>query len=300
MPNTDFEDARSALEQMFLGDVREEEVLDDVEENAAEARSEAESAAQATTEDAANVAEAAAQAAAQKDEAMRQMAEELAAEREKSARLEGTIAEISKQNERHVIEDALEPPTIDFSSLAFADEETQKAAMAKYSSELTEFNKKQLLKDIEPALNFAKQGIYEREKAELIESLSSIPEFEGIKEMVPQIERIIANNKWLSSDDMDLDEKFVNAYAIAKGVNGINSKAEQAKTPSVEELLALYNDNPEFQEAIEKQRADKLKPNQQVPPFSASSGAVNAALHIPEEPKDFEDASERTKRMFGA
>jgi hypothetical protein len=63
--------------------------------------------------------------------------------------------------------------------------------------------------------------------------------------------------------------------------------------------MALYNGNPEFQEMVEKQRIAQVSNSQQVPPFSASRGAVNAALYIPEEPKRWAVASERTKKMFG-
>ena len=63
--------------------------------------------------------------------------------------------------------------------------------------------------------------------------------------------------------------------------------------------MELYDKNPTFQELVEKKRLDTIKQSQQVPPFSASSGAVNAALNIKEKPKTFEEASERTRRMFG-
>ena len=63
--------------------------------------------------------------------------------------------------------------------------------------------------------------------------------------------------------------------------------------------MELYDKNPTFQELVEKKRLDAIKQSQQVPPFSASSGAVNAALNIKEKPKTFEEASERTRKMFG-
>ena len=89
------------------------------------------------------------------------------------------------------------------------------------------------------------------------------------------------------------------AYAIAVGVNSMNTPPVEPKEPTPEELMALYESNPEFQEMIEKKRLAALKQSQQVPPFSASSGAVNAALNIKDKPKTFEEASERTRRMFG-
>ena len=129
----------------------------------------------------------------------------------------------------------------------------------------------------------------------------AVVELAGIKDMLPQLDRIIANNKWLSSDDMPMDEKYINAFAMARGINSINNPPappEPAKEPTSEELLALYNNNPAFQELVEKQRLETLKQSQQVPPFSASSGAVNAALDIKEKPQTLEEASKRTREMF--
>ena len=50
----------------------------------------------------------------------------------------------------------------------------------------------------------------------------------------------------------------------------------------------------------EKKRLEKIQGSQQVPPFSSSSGAVNAALAIQEKPKTFEEASQLVRKMFGA
>jgi division protein CdvB (Snf7/Vps24/ESCRT-III family) len=117
--------------------------------------------------------------------------------------------------------------------------------------------------------------------------------------MLPQLDRIIESNKWLKSDDMSIEEKYINAYAIARGVNAINTPPEEPKELTEDELMELYDKNPTFQELIEKKRLEAIKQSQQVPTFSASSGAVNAALNIPEKPKTLEEASKRTMQMFG-
>ena len=65
------------------------------------------------------------------------------------------------------------------------------------------------------------------------------------------------------------------------------------------EYMELYNKYPEFPEMVERQRVEQLKDSQQVPPMSSSSGAMNAALNIKEKPKTFDEASERTRKMFG-
>lgn len=252
-------------------------------------------------EQAAQTAEVAAQAAADKDAELQEIRQQLEAERQRNAQLQGTIDEMSRQNTEEIIEDALTPPTLDINGLAFADEETQRAAMAKYAEDMSAFNRKQIMKEMSPALEFAKKGMRDAEKTEVVEALSQIPELKGIKEMLPQLDRIIAGNKWLSSDDMPMDEKYINAFAMARGINSINNPPappEPAKEPTPEELLALYNNNPAFQELVEKQRLDTIKQSQQVPPFSASSGAVNAALDIKEKPQTLEEASKRTIEMF--
>lgn len=252
-------------------------------------------------EQAAQTAEVAAQVAAEKDGQLQQAMAEIESLRQQNQQLQGTIDEMSRQNTEEIIEDALTPPTLDINGLAFADEETQRAAMAKYAEDMSAFNRKQIMKEMSPALEFAKKGMRDAEKTEVVEALSQIPELKGIKEMLPQLDRIIAGNKWLSSDDMPMDEKYINAFAMARGINSINNPPappEPAKEPTPEELLALYNNNPAFQELVEKQRLETLKQSQQVPPFSASSGAVNAALDIKEKPQTLEEASRRTAEMF--
>ena len=62
--------------------------------------------------------------------------------------------------------------------------------------------------------------------------------------------------------------------------------------------MEYYKNNPEFQQLVEKDRLNSIKQSQQVPAMSASNGAVNAALNIPEKPKTWEEASQRTRSMF--
>jgi hypothetical protein len=154
--------------------------------------------------------------------------------------------------------------------------------------------------DLAPTLEYAKKGMRDAERTETISSLSQVPELAGIGDMIPQLDKIIASNKWLNSDDMSMQEKYINAYAIARGVNAINTPPEEPKELTSEELMELYEKNPAFQELVEKKRIEAIKNSQQVPPFSASSGAVNAALNIKGKPKTFDEAFARTSTMFGA
>jgi hypothetical protein len=243
---------------------------------------------QVQLDEAATVAETAAQTAADNAALLQETQQRLEASEQRNAQLTGIIDELSKKNEQQIIEEVMEPPVLDVSGLAFADEETVSAAQSKYAADMAEYMEKRLMKELSPALEYAKQGMHEKEKNEAIANLSGIPALKGIGDMVPQLDRLIANNKWLQSEDMPMEDRYINAYAIARGVDSINAPAPQPpKAPTVDELMAMYNSNPEFQEMIEQQRIEKIKHNQQVPPLSASSG--NAALNIKETPKSFDE-----------
>lgn len=247
-------------------------------------------------------AEVAAQTAVEKDGQLREALAEIEALRKSNAELQGTVDELSKKNTDHILEEALTPPTLDINGLAFADEGAQRAAMAKYAEDLSAYNRQQIMREMSPALEYAKKGMREEETEEVVSALEQIPELSDIRTMRPTLDRIIAKNKWLDSDGMPLDEKYIAAYAMARGIDSINnppSPPEPPKEPTPEELLAFYNGNPSFRELVEKQRLDTIKQSQQVPPFSASSGAVNAALDIKEKPQTLEEASRRTREMFG-
>ena len=269
----------------------EEEPVDTVEDQISQD--------QTVIEDAVNTAETAAQAAQERDMQLQQVMQELEALRTQNQQMSGMIEELSRQNEENLIEEALERPTLDVNGLAFATEEEAMQMQEDYANRMTEFVRSGIMKELAPLLEQAKEGQYQKDKANVLSVLAEIPELQGISDMIPQLDNIIASNRWLQSDDMDMDEKYINAYAIARGVNAMNTPPEEPKELTNEELLELYNNNPEFQELIDKQRLEAVKQSQQVPPFSASSGAVNAALNIQEKPKTFEEASERTRKMFG-
>ena len=296
MPDN-FDEASAATKELFETD-------SDGEKNVgSKASEEAEEAAQkedgAPGEEAAEVAVAAAETAAEKDGQLKQAMEENEALRQRIGELMKTLGELSARNAEKTVEEALMPPTLDLAELSGADGETQRAAMEKYAEDMSAYNRQELLKELAPALEYAKRGMAEAEKADTIELLSNVPELSGIREILPDLDRIIANNKWLRSEDMPLDERYINAFAIAKGIDSINSPEKEKRELSAEELMEFYEKNPEFQELIERKRLEAVKNGQQVPPLSASSGAAGAALDIKEKPQTIEEAAERTRKLFG-
>ena len=307
-----FDDANRATEELFTqegqpeaveetpaGAVEEAQPSEVPAETAPPAPENATTPEQAMLDEATQTAEVAAQAAADRDRQLQQALQEIEAIKRQNEMLQGTVQELSQQNEQHIVEEALEPPVLDISALAFADEETIRAEQAKYAQDMAAYNRQNFMKEFAPVIEQANKAKYAEEKNETISMLSQVPELKGIESMLPQLDRIIANNKALSSSDVPLDEKYITAYAIAMGVNSMNTPPVEQKDPTAEELMGFYTSNPEFQEMVEKHRLAQVKDSQQVPPFSASSGAVNAALDIKEEPKGWDDASERTRKMFG-
>lgn len=311
MPNI-FDEANRASEELFAEETApeepiQEEVPQDIpaEEVPAEETVPEETVPQeltpeqATLEDATNTAEMAAQVAAEKDAELTALRQQMEAMQQQNQDMYATIEELSRRNQEQIVKEALEPPVLDISSLAFADEDTIKQAQLQYAQAMAEYNRQAFMKEFAPVIEQANKQKYAEEKNEVISALSQIPELKGIGDMIPQLDRIIASNKALSSDNVPMDEKYITAFAIASGVNSINTPPVEPKEPTVEELMALYNNNPEFQEMVERQRIDQVKNSQQVPPMSASSGAVNAALDIKKEPKGWGEANKRTRSMFG-
>ena len=304
-----FDEANRATEEMFANaenaeqlpqeeEIPTEEPVEQPTEPAQEVQ-EQPTQEEALLDNAVTAAEAAAQAAQQRDMQLQQALQEIEALKAQNQEMQGAISEMSKQNEDALIEEAMQMPTLDINGLAFATEDEVKQAQRDYAQKMAEFVKGDVMREVSPFVEQAKEGMYQKEKADTIAVLEKIPELAGIGDMIPQLDKIIANNQWLQSENMPIEEKFINAYAIARGVNAINTPPEEPKELTSEELMELYDKNPTFQELVEKKRIEAIKNSQQVPPFSASSGAVNAALNIQEKPKTFDEASERTRKMFG-
>lgn len=293
-----FDEARNATEQMFDTPAEETPVEQPIEEVPAEQPAET-PAPEDKLAEVTNVAQQVTEMAEQQNAELSKAMSENEQLRQQNEQLQRTISEMSQTREEEVIEEAMAMPTIDFNELAFADEDTQRMAQQEYANKMAEFVRKGVMDEMSPFIEQAKAGQREKEKSEAVATLSQMPELAGLNEMMPQIEHIISNNKWLQNDDIPIEEKIISAYAIARGVNAMNTPAEEKKPPTDDELMELYDKNPTFQELIEKKRIESLKNSQQVPPLSASSGAVNVALNIPEKPKSWDDASERTRKMFG-
>lgn len=186
--------------------------------------------------------------------------------------------------------------TLDLSNLAFDDAETIAQKQNIYAQQMADYVRQGVMSELAPYLAEAKQGMEHKQQESLLESLEQMPEFKEIRGSLPQINRIMEQNSNLFASDAPYEDKIIAAYAIARGANAINTPPKAA--PTTDELMAMYNASPEFQQMVEKQRIDALKDSQQVPVMSASSGLTNAALNIKEKPQTMDEASERARAMF--
>lgn len=319
-----FEDARMATEAMMEepqeiqpAEENDQTVVDEAEETnetnetneenqSAEEPSEMQydsdvqaEASQEQTEQAIQTAETAAQAAIHQNQETQILLQQMQELSQQNAKMQELISQMNEQQKEAVVEEAMEEPVLDIASLAFDDEETIRQKQSKYAADMARYMESRVLEKVQPYIDQAEEARMEKEKAQVLDALSQVPELSGIREMAPHLERIIKSNKALSGKDIPIDEKYITAYAIAKGADAINAPASEApKEPTAQELFQMYQNNPELQELIEKDRLSKVKPSQQVPVFSASSGAVNAALNIKETPKTFDEAYRRTVEDF--
>jgi hypothetical protein len=283
---TNFDEARQASEAEFEQPVTEETQ----QETPAEETPPAEQSA--PVEQTLQLAEAAAQVAQQKDSQLQEILQQNQALQQQLAQMQQLIQQQSQQTQEQIVEEIMEPPVLDINSLMYDDEETAKSKVADFSKNMFEYAKSGVLKEISPYIEQVKQAQQANERAEVVNTLSQVPELAGFKEMLPQIENIIKNNPILQNAKPE--DAYINAYMIAKGVSAVNTPQTE---PTPEQILEMIQKNPEAQKLYEQSRLEKVEGSQQVPQFTASSGA-NAALNIAKKPTTLEEARERTLKMF--
>ena len=255
------------------------------------------------TEQALQAAEAATQALQQRDNEMRQILGQNQEMQRQLGEMQEVIRQLSEQNQQGVIagayqnnpagsplgDQADEFPILDIAAMIYDDPETIAQKQRDYSAKMAAFAERVAMKKMEPYFKQTEQVARQNERNEVINELSKVPELEGFTEMLPQIEKIIQNNDIFQNSD-NISKNYITAYAIAKGVNSINSPQKQ---PTTDELMEIYNTSPQLQKEIEKARIQKAASAGQPPAMSASSGAVNAALNIPSKPTNFDEAKKQ-------
>jgi len=226
---------------------------------------------------------------------------ELKAENE---RLKGLITEQNKTVDNTVAEIITEKPVLDTHVLTYGSEDEIAAEQARFSDAMASYTEGEVMKKMKPYMDDADNAKMNYEKSNIISKLSSHPDLVGFADMMPQMEYMIQQSPALQSDS-NIEQRYVNAYLMAKGANSLNAPAPQApvaqepREQTPEEFLAMYKSNPEIQKLIAQERIKELEPGQQVPPHASSNtGGMNAALTIPSIPKNLNEASAETMKRF--
>lgn len=224
-------------------------------------------------------------------------------------RLRSALDEQNQAAEVSEIRQAVTPPappqipTLD--ELAYLDDEGKAARQNEYASAMAEFIKCQAMADLQPFIDRAKEA--ERIEAEeaIITKLSS-PEsgYADFADFIPMIKNIAKNNPLVANAEAG-DDKYLTAYAIAKGIKANEPVApktqltdEDLRLLGNEQLLAIYRSNPELQRLIAQEQMSKAKETGEVPTFSASGDAANVALNPTEKPKNLADAKKTLMNFF--
>ncbi len=260
----------------------------------------------AVAEEAIAAAEAATGLAEHKNAELEEVNAKMGAIMEQNEQLRNTIEQMSAQQAEAITEKMLEPPTLDTEKLLYADPAVQAKAIADYQNAYAEYNRTvmrdEILKELEPTMQYAREGMAAKEKAEAIKAIkAAVPELSDIDAKADYLDAIISQNPFLSGADKPMEEKYLMAYMLSKGIDAVNNPPappEPPKEPTAQELLEYANKNREFAELLSKQRIDSVANGQQVPPFSASSGAANVAPNIEKKPKNLGESKELFKKMF--
>lgn len=316
----DLHEARTLAEEMFNDEGVQSTPVEEPTSGAAESAPEetAEPVAEKTesvalesvpgqmVEEAIASAEMAAQTAQQKTDELSQVTKQLAEISRQNEELKSTIEQMSQVQEEAITEQLLEPPVFDAEKILYGDAESQAKALTEYQNKLNEYNKAMIRKDMEeelaPIMEFARQGMEARDKADALKAIKeAVPEMSDIDSKAGLLDTIIEQNPFLSGSDKPMEEKYIMAYMLARGVDAVNNPPvvpEPPKEPTAQELMEYARNNKEFAEMLAMEKIAAVQSGQQVPPLSASSGAVNAAPTIQNEPKNLEEATELFKNML--
>lgn len=243
---------------------------------------------------------------AQMMQEMQMMRQQMSEYQQQNRQLQGIVEQLSQKNEQNVLDDAMpddEPPVFDFNEYSYSDEAEQRDAQAEYAQKMGEWALNKVLHspEISALRQQAEQGRIEHDKRNMFANFDDMQEMRGYKDKLPQIEQFLTQNSDIFSADAPMEAKYIIAKAVMDGVDAYYNPPTTPAAPSVEELMSIYNNNADFRNAVEQQRINAIKNSkgQHVPPMAASTGAVNAALDIPETPKNLEESDALARKLLG-
>lgn len=201
------------------------------------------------------------------------------------AELEAAMQQQSQAAENAIVEEMLEPPEFPLDGFEYLSDEERAQRLAEYNSAVAEYTKKQILKEISPAIQYFQQQSKLAEYEATRNALASSPELKPIMDDFDGIDRVIQRTPELES--LDPQRRLIIAALINKGIKAVNNQ----KQPTPEEIASQALQNPEAMRIIETKRAQQIAhKNQNIPKITASSGMSNAAAMPEEKPKGWGDA----------
>lgn len=191
------------------------------------------------------------------------------------------------------LEDALEPPTLDINGMMYDDDETRQKKQNEYNAAMLDYQRKMLMKEMQPMVDSYREQQKTREMQSAISNLHTVPGMGGrFDDVTADIPQTIKSIPALAS--MPPNEAVVLAALVAKGRAAANAPA---KTP--EQVADEVYSNPEVMKLLELKRTQALQQNQNIPPMSASQGAMSAApVNVDHKPETVQDAFEELTKML--
>lgn len=197
------------------------------------------------------------------------------------------------QDTKAQLEDALEPPTLDIDGMMYDDDATRQRKQSEYNTAMLDYQRKMLMREMQPMVDSYRQQQRDGEMQASIANLHNLPgvgnRFDDVAADIPQTIRSIP-----ALANMAPNEAVPLAALIAKGRAATNA---QAKTP--EQTADEVFSNPEVMKLLELKRANQLRANQNIPPMSASQGAMSTApLNVTPKPETVQDAWSELETML--
>lgn len=191
------------------------------------------------------------------------------------------------------LEESLEPPTLDIDGMMYDDDATRQRKQSEYNSKMLDYQRKMIMREMQPMVDSYREQQQAQALNGAVANLHNLPgvgnRFDDVAADIPQTIKSIPA---LSS--MPPNEAVVLAALIAKGRAASNA---QAKTP--EQMADEVYSNPEVMKLLELKRHQALQANQNVPPMSASQGAMSAApVAVDHKPETVQDAWGELEKML--
>lgn len=202
------------------------------------------------------------------------------------------IQEMNTANRAEAVSEAMEDntpamPILDIDAMSFMSPEEVQQKQTEYAQAMQEYIIGS--PEISGLIDYAEKAKTERERESVLAELEGMPLTKDIRSYIPQMQNIIKNNPYLANKDMTEADRLLNAYAIARGANAINTPPPEVHEPTVEELMQHYNSNDDFKRAVEQARLAELKDSNKAPAFAPSDGAANVALNVQKQPERVEN-----------